>query len=57
MFTLLMGENHTKKSKFGIDSLCVGFQSPQSFSSIIIQIQFQDTRLKLYTDSSEQSLF
>lgn len=51
------GENHTqKKANSELTVLSVGFQSPQSFSSIIIQIKFQDTSLKLYTESSEQSL-
>lgn len=45
-----------KKANLELTVLPVGFQSPQLFSSIIIQIEFQDTSLKLYTDSSEQSL-
>lgn len=45
-----------KKANLELTALLVGFQSPQSFSSIIIQIRLQGTSLKLYTDSSEQSL-
>lgn len=45
-----------KKANLKLTVLRIGYQSPRSFSSIIIQIKFQETSLKLYTDSSEQSL-